>query len=65
MEASDNPNLDHGIEDQVGKDEIWIRVLQWFVERFELVHTIFSGHRHTACVCHARLSRGSRDLANR
>lgn len=21
-------------EDQVGKDEIWIRVLKWFIERF-------------------------------
>jgi len=22
-------------EDQVGKGEVWIRVLNWFVERFE------------------------------
>jgi glutathione synthase/RimK-type ligase-like ATP-grasp enzyme len=35
MEVNDNPNLEHGIEDQVGKDEIWTRVLNWFVERFE------------------------------
>jgi glutathione synthase/RimK-type ligase-like ATP-grasp enzyme len=35
MEVNDNPNLDHGVEDQVGKDEIWVRVLRWFVERFE------------------------------
>ena len=35
MEVNDNPNLEHGIEDQVGKDEIWIRVLKWFIERFE------------------------------
>jgi glutathione synthase/RimK-type ligase-like ATP-grasp enzyme len=35
MEVNDNPNLEHGIEDQVGKDEVWIRVLKWFVERFE------------------------------
>jgi glutathione synthase/RimK-type ligase-like ATP-grasp enzyme len=35
MEVNDNPNLEHGIEDQVGKDEIWTRVLRWFVERFE------------------------------
>ncbi|HMJ31525.1 MAG TPA: RimK family alpha-L-glutamate ligase, partial [Xanthobacteraceae bacterium] len=35
MEVNDNPNLEHGIEDQVGKDEIWIRLLKWFVERFE------------------------------
>jgi hypothetical protein len=31
----DNPNLEHGIEDRAGKDEIWIRVLKWFIERFE------------------------------
>jgi glutathione synthase/RimK-type ligase-like ATP-grasp enzyme len=35
MEVDDNPNLEHGIEDQVGKDEIWTRVLKWFVGRFE------------------------------
>ena len=35
MEVNDNPNLEHGIEDQVGKDEIWTRVLKWFIERFE------------------------------
>ena len=28
MEVNDNPNLEHGIEDQVGKDEIWIRAAQ-------------------------------------
>jgi len=35
MEVNDSPNLEHGIEDQVGKDEIWTRLLKWFVERFE------------------------------
>jgi len=35
MEVNDNPNLEHGVEDTVGKDEIWIRLLKWFVERFE------------------------------
>jgi glutathione synthase/RimK-type ligase-like ATP-grasp enzyme len=35
MEVNDNPNLEHGIEDQVGKDEIWMRLLRWFIERFE------------------------------
>ena len=35
MEVNDNPNLEHGIEDQVGKDEVWTKVLKWFVERFE------------------------------
>jgi glutathione synthase/RimK-type ligase-like ATP-grasp enzyme len=35
MEVNDNPNLEHGIEDQVGKDEIWMKLLRWFIERFE------------------------------
>src|SRR6516165_4939213 len=35
MEVNDNPSLEHGIEDQVGKDEIWMRLLKWFIERFE------------------------------
>jgi glutathione synthase/RimK-type ligase-like ATP-grasp enzyme len=35
MEVNDNPNLEHGIEDTVGKDEIWIRLLKWFIDRFE------------------------------
>jgi glutathione synthase/RimK-type ligase-like ATP-grasp enzyme len=35
MEVNDNPNLEHGVEDSVGKDEIWIKLLRWFIERFE------------------------------
>jgi glutathione synthase/RimK-type ligase-like ATP-grasp enzyme len=35
MEVNDNPNLEHGIEDTVGKDDIWMRLLRWFIERFE------------------------------
>ena len=35
MEVNDNPNLEHGIEDTVGKDEIWTRILKWFIDRFE------------------------------
>src|ERR1051326_4201847 len=35
MEVNDNPNLEHGIEDVVGKDEIWTRLLRWFIDRFE------------------------------
>ncbi len=35
VEVNDNPNLEHGIEDTVGKDEIWIRLLKWFTDRFE------------------------------
>jgi glutathione synthase/RimK-type ligase-like ATP-grasp enzyme len=35
MEVNDNPNIEHGIEDAVGKDEVWIRILRWFTERLE------------------------------
>ena len=35
MEVNDNPSLEHGIEDSVGKDEIWVRLLRWFIDRFE------------------------------
>ncbi len=35
MEVNDNPNLEHGIEDAVGKDEVWMRLLRWFIDRFE------------------------------
>jgi glutathione synthase/RimK-type ligase-like ATP-grasp enzyme len=35
MEVNDNPNLEHGIEDAVSKDEVWIKILKWFIERFE------------------------------
>src|SRR5579859_3929152 len=35
MEVNDNPSLEHGIEDSVGKDDIWMRLLRWFIDRFE------------------------------
>jgi glutathione synthase/RimK-type ligase-like ATP-grasp enzyme len=35
IEVNDNPNLEHGVEDLVGKDEIWNRILQWFVKRID------------------------------
>jgi glutathione synthase/RimK-type ligase-like ATP-grasp enzyme len=35
MEVNDNPNLDHGVEDLVGKDEVWVKLLKWFIERLE------------------------------
>jgi len=35
MEVNDNPNIEHGIEDAVGKDEVWIRILRWFIDRLE------------------------------
>jgi glutathione synthase/RimK-type ligase-like ATP-grasp enzyme len=35
IEVNDNPNLDHGYEDAVGKDDIWIKLLKWFTARLE------------------------------
>jgi glutathione synthase/RimK-type ligase-like ATP-grasp enzyme len=35
MEVNENPSLEHGIEDTAGKDEIWRRLLRWFIDRFE------------------------------
>lgn len=35
MEVNDNPNLEHGVEDAIGKDEIWLRILKWFGDRMD------------------------------
>lgn len=35
IEINDNPDLNHGIEDAAGKDEVWRRVVQWFIDRIE------------------------------
>lgn len=35
LEVNDNPNLDHGVEDAVNKDEVWLRILRWFIARLE------------------------------
>jgi glutathione synthase/RimK-type ligase-like ATP-grasp enzyme len=35
IEVNDNPNLEHGVEDLVGKDEIWNRLLNWFIRRID------------------------------
>jgi glutathione synthase/RimK-type ligase-like ATP-grasp enzyme len=35
IEVNDNPNLDHGVEDQIGKDEVWTRILNWFIKRID------------------------------
>lgn len=33
IEVNDNPNLEHGVEDAAEKDEVWYRLLKWFIER--------------------------------
>ena len=35
IEVNDNPNLDHGYEDIAEKDEIWVKLTQWFIDRLE------------------------------
>ena len=35
IEVNDNPNLDHGVEDTCGKDEIWEKLLKWFISRID------------------------------
>jgi glutathione synthase/RimK-type ligase-like ATP-grasp enzyme len=33
IEINDNPNLDHGVEDKVGKSDVWNRLTRWFTTR--------------------------------
>jgi len=33
IEVNDNPNLWHGYEDAVEKDQVWIELTRWFVDR--------------------------------
>jgi glutathione synthase/RimK-type ligase-like ATP-grasp enzyme len=33
IEINDNPNMEHGIEDAALKDELWRRLLNWFLKR--------------------------------
>ena len=33
IEVNDNPNLEHGVEDSIEKDEVWTRLTRWFVDR--------------------------------
>ena len=35
IEVNDNPNLEHGCEDAGEKDEVWIKLTQWFLDRLE------------------------------
>ena len=35
IEVNDNPNLDHGCEDAGEKDEVWVRLTRWFLDRLE------------------------------
>lgn len=35
IEVNDNPDLDHGYEDSGEKDEVWVKLTQWFLDRLE------------------------------
>ena len=35
VEINDNPNIDHGIEDKAEKDQVWIELTRWFIDRIE------------------------------
>ncbi|MEQ8249934.1 RimK family protein [Oceanibaculum nanhaiense] len=35
IEINDNPNLDTGVEDSALKDELWKRLVRWFLKRLE------------------------------
>ncbi len=35
IEVNDNPNIEHGVEDLVAKEELWLRLLRWFIQRID------------------------------
>ena len=35
IEINDNPSIDHDVEGQILKDEIWRRIISWFSTRLE------------------------------
>ncbi|MEQ8696033.1 MAG: RimK family protein [Bauldia litoralis] len=35
VEVNDNPNIEHGVEDQGEKDQVWIDLTKWFIDKLE------------------------------
>ncbi len=35
VEVNDNPNIEHGIEDASEKDQVWVELTRWFIDRLE------------------------------
>lgn len=33
VEINDNPNIEHGVEDASEKDQVWVELTKWFVDR--------------------------------
>ncbi|CAN5231799.1 RimK family alpha-L-glutamate ligase [soil metagenome] len=35
VEFNDNPNIEHGVEDEAEKDQVWVELTRWFIDRIE------------------------------
>lgn len=35
IEVNDNPNIEHGVEDAAEKDDVWLNITRWFIDRLE------------------------------
>ena len=35
VEINDNPNIEHGVEDASEKDQVWVELTKWFVDRLD------------------------------
>ncbi len=33
VEINDNPNIEHGVEDAAEKDQVWVELTRWFIDR--------------------------------
>jgi len=40
MEVNDNPNLDAGVEDAILGDELYTRILEEFIRRWEMRRSV-------------------------
>ncbi len=47
IEVNDNPNIDHGIEDRILKDELYLRIMHTFLKRLETRNTKSIHHEKT------------------
>src|SRR5690606_8765152 len=36
VEVNDNPNIEHGVEDNSEKDRVWVELTRWFIDRLEV-----------------------------
>ena len=35
VEVNDNPNIEHGVEDASEKDQVWVELTKWFIDRLD------------------------------